>query len=103
MEILNYIQAFRDYLNSQSELTHFSYFVLMLSIVMLSSIWSILGYIIFTYVIEQYKLEVKYPKISLYFKTYKLLGSAYLIISSILCIVCLLLLITVSALLIYYS
>lgn len=66
-----------------TDLSEYAYGVLLLSFVGFWSFCNILGYIISIYILEKNNLESRFPKISLYFKQYKLLGTLDIIISCI--------------------
>lgn len=103
MDFLNLINSIRDYMSNQSILNQYACSVLMLSFVILSSLWSILSYVISIYIIEQYKIEEKYPKLAIFFKPYKLFGTFDIITSSILCFICVSTLMITSMVMVYYS
>ena len=78
---------------NNSDFIEYTYAILVLSIITLWSLLNILGYIISIYIIEQYKIEEKYPKIAKYirlrrrFITYNIIFDSLIILLALIVIV----------------
>ena len=86
-----------------TSLAHFSYGVFILSLIALLCFINIIGYIIGYYIIQNGKYEIKYPKLSRFITFYKQSTTIFIVIETLMCLICLLLLVIFSLLYVYSS
>jgi hypothetical protein len=88
--------------DNSSTLNSFAYAVLGLALVILWSLSTVLGYLLGNFFLTKSNFETKYPKLSMFFKSYRLMSSTYLIIQAIICFMALFSLIIISFGYIFY-
>ena len=77
-----------------SNISEFSYFVLIISVILLYCFLNVLGYMLSLIILQKGNYELKYPRVKFIINYYKKVSKTFLIIDIICCILCLLLLIT---------